>query len=92
MRVIFAYYGVSCANGDVRHGVQFTSTNWAKSLCDGKNYCSGTVHTSSLGDPYRGCHKDFVVVAECRNGQVVADFVKGEAQGSTFSLACYSSG
>ena len=91
MRVIFAYYGVSCANvyyGDLRHNDQYTSTNWAKSLCSGKNTCSGYVHTSILGDPYYGCHKDFLVVAECSNGQIIADLVAKEAQGRTFSLAC----
>ena len=33
------------------------STNWEKGLCDGKNLCSGTVHTSVLTDPYSGCTK-----------------------------------
>ena len=88
MKVVFAYYGISCANGDLKQANQDRSTKWAAGLCDGKNECKGMVHTSVLTDPYYGCRKDFLVVAECDNGKIIADLVSPEAQGKEFSLTC----
>ena len=87
MKVIYAYYGISCANGDLKQFNQDRSTKWATRLCNGKNSCSGRVHTSVLTDPYGGCRKDFLVVAEC-NGKIIANQVTREAQGKKFYLAC----
>ena len=89
MRVIFAYYGLRCSNGDINNQNQYRSTQWVASLCNGKNYCTGVVSVNILGDPYPGCCKDFLAVAECSNGQIVADAVRCEANGQHFALACY---
>ena len=88
MTVKFAYYGVSCANGDLNEATQDRTTSWVASLCDGRKSCSGHVHTSVLTDPYGGCPKDFLAVAECSDGSIVADLLRKEAQGRTFHLAC----
>ena len=91
MQVIFAYYGTSCANGYLQHSVQYESTQWAASVCpnNGQNHCQATVNVAVIGDPYPGCRKDFIVVARCGNGQIVADSVPAEAHLGTFGLACY---
>lgn len=88
MEVVFAYYGLSCAGGAISLHVQYVTTAWAAGLCDGNSACRGNVHTSVLGDPYYGCGKDFIVVAKCDSGQVIADSLAAEAQGQTFHLAC----
>ena len=88
MTVKFAYYGVSCANGVLKKATEKRTTNWVASLCNGRSSCSGYVHTSVLGDPYGGCRKDFLAVAECSDGSVITDLLKPEAQGRTFRLAC----
>ena len=51
--------------------------------------CSGRINTSVLTDPYFLCKKDFVVVALCADGKVVADFVQSEAKGRDFFLSCW---
>lgn len=88
MRTVFAYYGVSCANGNLVLPNQFLSTHWVSTLCNGKTSCSGTVHTSILLDPYYGCQKDFIAVAECPDGRIIADLVQKEAQNRNFFLSC----
>ena len=45
---------------------------------------------SVLTDPYFGCRKDFLVVAECANGKIISNLVTPEAQGKDFSLQCQS--
>lgn len=87
MKVLYAYYGISCAS-NIDHANQDRTTDWAKGLCDGKVSCSGRVHTSVLTDPYPGCAKDFLVVAECANGKIISNLVTREAQGKDFSLQC----
>ena len=79
MTVKFAYYGVSCANGVLNEATQNRTTTWVASLCDGVSSCSGYVHTSILTDPYGGCRKDFLAVAECNDGSIIADLLRGEA-------------
>ena len=91
MEVIFAYYGTSCANGLPTHAIQYRSTQYAADRCDGKRfYCNVVVrHTDAdLGDPYPGCRKDFIVVAKCGDGRIVADSVTSEASGRNFELIC----
>ena len=90
MKVIFAYYGVSCARGTLRKFVQLRSTNWAARFCNGRISCSGRVShsNSALTDPYGGCRKDFIVVAKCSNGKIIADLVQKEASGRKFKLNC----
>ena len=91
MRVIFAYYGISCAGDNLRDSVQYKSTAWARKLCDGKEFCSGKIDTqTSIGDPYNRCNKDFLVIARCGNGQLIADLLGASADGKYFSLACHS--
>ena len=90
MKVIYAYCGVSCAEGNLKKSIQTRSTNWAASVCNGKSKCSGKVsHSdSALADFYPQCNKDFIVVAECSNGKIIADQVKKRAIGKKFSLDC----
>ena len=88
MKVLYAYYGVTCARGNHMKANQDRSTDWAAGICDGKISCSGTVLTSVLTDPYRGCAKDLVVVAQCADGRVIADLVPRPSQGKDFSLSC----
>ena len=92
MKVIYAYYGVSCAKGNLRKSVQWFSTIWAGLQCNGKSSCSGRVTNHNLkNDPYRGCPKDFIVVAKCSNGNIIADSVKAVGgEGQTFTLNCHS--
>ena len=87
MRVLFAYYGLSCTNGQSTN--QQRSTNWVAGLCNGKTTCSGVVSVSVLTDPYYGCHKDFLAIAECDYGRIVAAYVPSEADGRQFILKCY---
>ena len=88
MTVLYAYYGLSCAKGNVQKSNQDRSTKYVKHLCDGKNSCSGYVHTSILTDPYHGCEKDFLVVAQCPGGEIISSHLTPEAQGKTFRLTC----
>ena len=85
MKVKFAYYGVNCANFNLRKDVQDRSTQWVARMCNGKSSCQGRVHNGALTDPYRGCHKHFIAVAECSNGQVIAKLVR---EGHSLSLSC----
>ena len=43
MRVIFAYYGLSCAGDDLSDLVQYKSTDWARKFCKGKEFYTGQV-------------------------------------------------
>ncbi len=88
MKVIFAYYGMSCTD-HLNSYSKYLTTNWAKSVCDGKLQCTGYVHYSIITDPYFGCPKDFLVVAECPNGHVISDYINEPADGKYFSLKCY---
>ena len=89
MKVKFAYYGLSCAKGVLRESNQQRSTQWIARLCDGKSSCQGRVHNSVLTDPYPGCPKDFIVVAECSNGKIIAEAVRAKGgEGQQISLAC----
>ena len=69
MTVLYAYYGISCTS-QIEQDVLDTSTGWARGISDGKDSCTGMVHTSVLTDPYPGCGKDFLVVAECAEGKI----------------------
>lgn len=88
--MLFAYYGVSCAKGKLRKSVQRLSTNWASRQCNGRRQCTAKVTNGNLrSDPYRGCPKDFIVVAKCPNGKIIADSVKAVVnEGQKFSLDC----
>ncbi len=86
MIVHFAYFGLNCIPDLDPIVIQDTVTDWAKGQCDGRMSCSGLVSIRTIGDPYGGCAKNFLVVAECPNGLVVADLLEIEEE--TFSLAC----
>ncbi len=88
MTVQFAYYGLSCVKYELMDFDQMVSTKWVRSLCNGRTSCSGIVSTAVLTDPYYGCAKDFLAIAECPNGEVITDFLSKEAEGTTFSLHC----
>ena len=91
MTVKFAYYGLACSKGVLKESNQKRSTQWIASLCNGKHSCQGRVHNSVLTDPFPGCPKDFIVVAECSNGKVIAEAVPRKGgEGQKISLACCS--
>ena len=77
MKVLFAYYGISCAS-QINVSNQKRSTDWVSGLCDGKSSCTGCVSTSVLTDPYIGCGKDFIAVERCANGEVISNLVTRE--------------
>ena len=88
MTVLYAYFGQTCAKYiNIRN--QIRSTGWVKSLCQGKLFCSGTVSISILTDPYSGCGKDFLAIAKCPNGAIIADVVPEPAERKSFTLNCY---
>ena len=92
MKILFAYYGVSCASGRLDQDKLGRTIEWAKGVCDGQNYCRSNLHTliQRYGDPYPGCGKDFSVEAECPNGETISDRVTPEAgnHDKFFSLQC----
>ncbi len=90
MTVHFAYYGLNCAayKYGLNNHAQHSSTNWAKSLCDGKNYCRGTVSYNIISDEYYKCDKDFLVIAECPDGHIITNYVSKPADWKRFSLSC----
>lgn len=90
MKVKYAYYGVQCASGNLVDSNQQSSTNWIAGLCDGKTSCEATVSNSNLGgDPYPGCPKDFIAVAECDNGEIIDAAVRAvPGEGQRISLSC----
>ena len=89
MKVIYAYYGLACARGKLRDDNQRRSTQWAARLCNGKTSCTGRVHNSVLTDPYGGCPKDFIIVAKCSNGKIIAGAVPPvPGEGQRISLSC----
>ena len=92
MKILFAYYGVSCASGHLDQNKLERTIEWAKGVCDGQNSCRSNLHTliQMYGDPYPGCGKDFSVEAQCPSGQVISDLVTPEAgnHDKFFSLQC----
>lgn len=90
MKVIFAYYGLSCASHGLQQSNQYRTTKWAQGLCDGKDHCTGVISRAIITDPYYGCSKDFLIIARCSNGQIIADLVPKSADDKSFSLACFS--
>ena len=70
LRVLFAYYGISCANN--RHiwpNILWKSENWVKNRCN-RSSCYGVVTPEDFGNPYPNCNGDFLVVAECDGGVI----------------------
>lgn len=89
INVKFGYYGLSCARGVLRKSNIRRSTRWIARLCNGKTSCRGRVHNSVLTDPYRGCPKDFIVVAQCSDGRIIANAVRAKpGEGQWISLSC----
>ena len=91
MRILFAYYGLSCAKrNNLKFDVQCKWTRWARDECLGKSTCTSdkVTYTSSLGDPYPYCNKDFLVVAECPDGEIIADYISPSADFKKFTLSC----
>jgi hypothetical protein len=91
MEVVFAYYGVSCADHKLTINNLYESTEFAATECDKKAVCSGIVNMDVLGDPYPKCNKDFIVVAVCTNGNVVSERVSPPADNEEFHLTCGTS-
>ena len=90
MTVVYAYYGASCANGHLRKDVEYRSIDWVARQCNGKNWCRAKVTNENLDiDPYRGCPKDFFVVAKCSNGKFIGGAVKAVGgEGQRFVMHC----
>jgi hypothetical protein len=89
MRILFSYYGLSCAEDGRDYGVQCKWTRWARDKCLGKSACSSEVnYYLDPGDPYPYCSKDFLVVAECPDGEIISNYIPRPADGKSFSLSC----
>ncbi len=79
--VVSASYGLSCGvpSGNVTH--------YVSSACNGKSSCRYRIDHSRIGDPARGCGKDFVVKYRC-DGRMEQRRVQPEASGKELVLSC----
>lgn len=80
--VIEASYGANC-------GAPRSNATWSVvSQCDGLTNCPYRVSTGTLGDPKRGCQKDFDVRWACGTMGVLTQHINHEANQQTITLAC----
>jgi opacity protein-like surface antigen len=81
--VLTAWYGQSCG---AQHG---NVTSHIKASCDGREACDYRVSADTLGDPKRGCGKNYLVLYMC-TGDPVARLVQlpAEADGRSVGLSC----
>ena len=83
IRVVSGTYGGNCG---ARPG---NATSHLAAQCNNQRQCNYRVDYTILGDPARGCGKDFVAQWRCGNGPVQSTSVPGEAgRGSVISLFC----
>lgn len=80
--VIEATYGARC--GSPRSNATWSVVN----QCDGLSNCAYRISTGTLGDPARGCDKDFDVRWACGTQGVLSQHVTQEANQHTITLAC----
>jgi hypothetical protein len=80
--VVEATYGARC-------GAPRSNATWSVvDQCDGLSNCPYRVTVANLGDPKRGCDKDFDVRWACGNKGLLSAHVSPEANGQTVTLAC----
>jgi hypothetical protein len=83
IKVIAATYGRNCG---ARYG---NVTNHLAEICDGKATCEYVIDFGVLGDPARGCAKDYFAEWECgRDPQRGVMRVGPEATGAGIVLRC----
>lgn len=82
--VLNATYGGSCGIREDNAGASL------KASCDGAEQCEYTVNAKSLGDPARGCKKDYVARYTCKGStNVKTSTISAEAgSGSPVVLDC----
>ncbi len=83
LQIYSATYGANC--GAYRGNV----SNDVSDSCSGNNQCKYLVLTKHLGDPVRGCRKDFSIEYSCGRGPVQTAYVGGEANGQKLNLNCF---
>ncbi len=83
--VLDATYGERC-------GVSRGNATWSVApTCNGFQSCTYNISVGTLGDPKRGCEKDFVVRYKCSNSTASLNAVApAEANGRNVSLSCNS--
>jgi len=68
-------------------------TSDIRNFCNGKAQCTYLINHNRIGDPARGCHKDYYVKWRCGNKSIstyderVGGF-QSEASGTTVTLSC----
>ena len=85
MKISSVHYGENCET-EINNG---TTLEDIKSKCDGKKNCDYLINHNIIGDPSRGCAKDYKVNFKC--GEEQQDryaFQKKEASGKNIFLTC----
>ena len=83
IKVTSASYGQNCgvSAGNVTH--------YVKSSCNGGAACDYLIDHKVIGDPARGCRKDFIVKWSCGQGSgTKSKYVSAEASGKRAHLNC----
>jgi len=85
MSITSVHYGENCGT-EINSG---TSLEDIKSKCNGKNNCDYLINHNIIGDPSRGCAKDYKVNFKCGDEQQDRyAFEKKEASGKNINLTC----
>jgi hypothetical protein len=80
-----ATYGSNCGR---RVGVG-NATQFLAKACDGHPSCKVLISVQDIGDPANGCSKDFQARFSCDGQQPgYYKYLRGEANGATFTLNC----
>ena len=80
--VVSATYGGNCG-APLGNG-----TSHIAAKCNGQKQCSYRIDHKLIGDPARGCEKDYSAQWRCGNGPVQPTSANPEASGSVISLSC----
>lgn len=92
--VVTATYGLNCRDFPVPPDVPKRTTpgnvsEAVKKACNGRDRCSFAVDHYKIGDPARGCAKDFAVQYLCPSStEPKIATLDAEAEGKTAELAC----
>jgi hypothetical protein len=89
IKVMEATYGANCRGltSDVRAGNATTAI--AQGCAQARKTCSFVIDVNRLGDPARGCGKDFSVGWRCGADETINRvYLAGEANGQRVVLAC----
>ncbi len=83
IRIISGTYGRNCG---APYG---NATNHLADACDGTGTCEYVIDIGVLGDPARGCRKDYIAEWQCgRDPEKGVITVNGEAAGTRIVLRC----